>query len=284
MKVTMIILAMLITSLLNAETIYLRNGDIKRGKITQQDDKSILIESDSKWERIKLSEIEEIHKDDIDIKSPIIGHTPDLVTMPCTSNVQSGVSANKKIEFIAKVGYAFNGKQEINNTYTFEYGHYADGSISESFDTSSSLLLNVESLFFLNDNFCLGGGIEYQTPRKLNDIEGSYSFMPFYLLTKLRTSPHNNTYYYFLGRYGLSNISADATYKGRSSQLTNGTHYAYGAGAAFDKFVIEILYQVNTGKLRNDTSGGYPGNYYSYISRMNIQDSIMTIYFGYRLF
>ncbi len=48
-----------------AETIYLKNGKILRGKILQEDDKTIMVETGDSWQKIDRSTIELVRKDDV---------------------------------------------------------------------------------------------------------------------------------------------------------------------------------------------------------------------------
>jgi len=48
-----------------AETIYLKDGKILRGKILQEDDKAIMVETGDSWQKIDRSAIELVRKDDV---------------------------------------------------------------------------------------------------------------------------------------------------------------------------------------------------------------------------
>jgi len=48
-----------------AETIYLKDGKILRGKVLQEDDKTIMVETGDSWQKIDRSTIELVSKDDV---------------------------------------------------------------------------------------------------------------------------------------------------------------------------------------------------------------------------
>lgn len=65
-----------------AETIYLKDGKILRGKVIQEDDKTIMVETGASWQRIDKSTIELVRKDDV---QPVPPAPPAAQTGPAAA-------------------------------------------------------------------------------------------------------------------------------------------------------------------------------------------------------
>lgn len=184
---------------------------------------------------------------------------------------------------IIKIGVDFAGKQNIDwgSYYNSGYGYTPfDGTT----DVAAGFNLTGELVEYLNAYTGIGGGITYQAPRKQTDYDGNFNFIPIYFLMRLRTMPvRQNEYKYFVMHLGFNIFSGDSDYKGAGGELENGAYWAIGGGMVFNKLQFELLYNVNTGGVRQsgyayDSTTG-TNNYYEIKS--NIQYSALSFSVGY---
>ena len=87
-----------------AETVYLKSGEIVRGKIAQEDATSIMVETSDKWQRIEKSNVEFIKKDDAAAERTI---QPDATAEQKPVGRQAASSGQRTIgDFRIKLGSA----------------------------------------------------------------------------------------------------------------------------------------------------------------------------------
>lgn len=92
-----------------------------------------------------------------------------------------------------------------------------------------------------------GFGIEFQTPRELEDHPGDeFSFISLYVYLRGRTGPSRSSAVLF-GRVGYNIFDGNDDYKG-TSDLDNGICYAFGVGIPLERgSEVEVAYAVNLG-------------------------------------
>lgn len=122
--------------------------------------------------------------------------------------------------------------------------------ITGSEDVEDSFSASFEFVGAINDNFGIGGGFTWQSPRSQEKYPGDFYFIPFYGLIKIR-SASKEIAPYFIGQIGYNLIyEGDTNYKGDGT-LDGDLYYGLGGGVIFkNKFQIEFLYSVNCGTYR----------------------------------
>lgn len=114
-------------------------------------------------------------------------------------------------------------------------------------DTELGLSAVAEYTIPYNKNMNLGGGAEFQLPRKQKDYEGNFNFIPFYGLAeyKLKDNP-----IYLKGKVGYNFFNGDDTYTGTAGNLNGGLFYGFGGGFEIqDNITAEFIYSVNKGSV-----------------------------------
>jgi hypothetical protein len=243
-KIIFICSLLLFSTLCNADIIYLKDGQIFRGDIVSQDDNSIVIETYNGGEEA----IGRQYVDKIMISDTYRSHRRKMRK----GYVSDGRWSND--EWIFNLGFDFNGKHETSNSNLFVAGT-GNSSVDGTQDVNAGTSFGCEYVSFLTKNTGIGGGLDIQSYRGLTNVPGYFSFFPLYGLIKLRTTPSAmNSYLYLTGQLGYNFFSGDLDYAGRHGSLNGGLYLGLGAGIAFNRLHIELLYTENRGSV---TDSGY---------------------------
>jgi hypothetical protein len=216
----------------HAESVYLKNGKVLRGTITEEDDTTILLEANDIWKKVEKSEIEFIRKD---------GRPPVTLAGLTVFDV------SRNWLTVLKLAVDVEGRNSYSNVIV-------DGTDTIHRGTSSignGISLSAEVIHALNPWIGIGGGASYQSPREEPVSGGKFSFVPIYGLLRVQSTPdENNRYYYAIGQFGYNYFIADEKYAGAGNyKMTNGAYAGLGAGYVFGRLLVEALYTVDQGKM-----------------------------------
>lgn len=234
----------------HAESLYLKDGKIVRGTITEEDDKTILLETNDTWQKIEKSAIEFIRKDSRPRGEPAGLNEGNIKDSSVTSEKMR--ADGKKWETVLKIAADIAGRNFFSNeTITgSETLHRGDSSIG------AGVSLSGEEIYYLRPTIGIGAGISFQTSRQEPASGGHFNFIPIYGLVRLRSTPTGDIGYSFAAAHlGYNYFNADQVYAGaRKYEMTNGAYAGLGAGYVFGRMQVEVLYTVDRGRL---SSSGY---------------------------
>lgn len=255
-------LLLLLTSLVlfaasaQAESIYLKDGKIVRGKITEEDDKTILLETNGTWQKIDKSTIEFVKKDDRQQGEPSGTTTGD------TKQVSAPTGKNgaeiRKWETVLKIAADVAGRNSFTNVKVSGTNTIHKGSST----IDPGVTLTAEEIYYVRPAIGIGAGISYQTTREEPASDGQFNFIPIYGLVRVRSTPTSeNSYSFVTAQLGYNYFVADHKYAGAGNfEMSNGAYAGLGAGYVFGRMQVEALYTVDQGRLSgndNDPSGAH---------------------------
>ena len=234
----------LLAANVHAASVYLKDGTILRGTVTEEDDRTILLETNDKWQKIDKSTIEFIRKDDRkQVESSVTG-TVDAAKPSAALAGKRAVSGNW--ETILKIGGDVLGRHSFSNVKTA-----GTNSIDRRDSTiGTGISLTAEEIYYLRPTIGVGGGISFQTTRREPDTDGHFSFVPVYGLLRVRSTPSDDNHYAFAtAQFGYNYFIADSTYAGAGNfAMTNGIYAGLGGGYVFGRMQVEALYTVDRGR------------------------------------
>jgi len=240
-----------------AESIYLKDGKIVRGTITEEDDKTILLETNDTWQKIYKSTIEFIRKDDRQRGEPsgmTAGDTRDEAAA-----LEKNRAEIRKWETVLKIAADVAGRNSFSNvkvegTNTINRGSSTIG---------AGITRSAEEIYYLRPAIGIGAGISYQTKRQEPDSRGHFSFIPIYGLVRVRSTPTiDNRYSFATAQLGYNHVIADNEYAGaRNYSMTNGAYAGLGAGYVFGRMQVEALYTVDRGRLSGNDNDALNAHY-----------------------
>jgi sRNA-binding regulator protein Hfq len=215
----------------HAESVYLKDGKVLRGTITEEDDKMILLETNDIWQKIDKSAIDFVMKDE---RPP--------VTLSGLKVVYAG-----GWQTVLKLAVDAAGRHSFSNVSVKGTNSVQRGSST----IGTGISLSAEEIHYASPWIGLGVGISYQSPRKEPVSGGEFSFVPIYGLLQVRSTPtEDNGYFYGIGQFGYNYFIADAKYAGAGTYtMTNGAYAGLGAGYVFGRLQVEALYTVDQGKM-----------------------------------
>ncbi|MCG8606160.1 hypothetical protein MJD09_14385 [bacterium] len=165
-----------------------------------------------------------------------------------------GVSA----QLAVKIGIDAFGSHHVESDFPLRVTEPGlRGSVLVDKTTDSNLGL-VSALEFLAGGSWakIGGTLEYQLPRELENINGNFGFLSFYTLTKISLPLPFEPY--VTGRLGINILRGDTNYKntkyagvhpsqlGTSIKFLQGIGYGFGIGVPISKrYFVEALYRAN---------------------------------------
>jgi hypothetical protein len=247
MKTLLLLLSSLVlfAASAHAESIYLKDGKIVRGTITEEDDKTILLETNDTWQKIDKSTIEFIRKDDRQRGEPsgmTEGDTKDLSAAPEKNRAEIG-----KWETILKIAADVGGRHSFSNVNVVG----TDTLRREGSTIGTGITLTAEEIHYVRPAIGIGAGISYQTTRQEPVSGGHFSFIPIYGLVRVRLTPtSDNGYSFATAQLGYNYFIADQEYAGAGNyEMTNGAYAGLGAGYVFGRMQVEVLYTVDQGRL-----------------------------------
>ena len=234
MKKTLLFLLsflLLVAASVHAETVYLKDGKVVRGKITEEDDKTILLETNGTWRKIDKSTIDFIRKDE---------RPPVTLSGLTVVYVRPWQTVLKLAADVAGRNYYSN--VSVAGTNTIHRGSSAIG---------TGISLSAEEVHYVSPWIGLGVGITYQSPRREPVSGGEFSFVPIYGLLRVQSTPtKDNRYAYAIAQFGYNYFIAEAKYAGAGFyKMTNGAYAGLGAGYVFGRLQVEALYTVDQGTL-----------------------------------
>jgi len=138
----------------------------------------------------------------------------------------------------------------------------------------------------IEKSISIGGGLEYQTFRKVKDLDGKFNFMAFFAGIRLY-QPDISSVYSVL-KLGINWLKVDDDWDGGFvTKITSGNYYAIGAGLILeDGLEIEILWSNNSGKVEGNIEDAIYlgwGNYEDLPFSYNVDYSKLTISIGMNL-
>lgn len=100
----------------------------------------------------------------------------------------------------------------------------------------------------------LGFGVEYMLPRSGSNINGKFSFMPFFGVVKLCITKNDDISPAIVGRFGWNGYFGDAEYKGVAN-LKGSKYYAVGLSILFGGY-FEVRGMIASSQGYSETSFG----------------------------
>lgn len=172
--------------------------------------------------------------------------------------------------FEAHLEFNFNGKQQLLAEGSIS-GEYIDSDLE--YDVENSLTPSVQFGGFITKNIVVGVGAKYQLPRKLNGLDGWFSFIPAYFFVKGIFSNSEYLKPYIIGQFGYNHFIGDEDYKGLA--ILTGKHY-YGLGVG-----ITLLNHLDLAFLYSVNSGSYHLDYMASSLDADIEYSKISFLFGF---
>ena len=159
-----------------------------------------------------------------------------------------------------KVSYNFKGNHEFS-------GNIFGGDVK----VPNSFSISIEFNSRIEDNFDLGFGIKYLTPKKLNDqIKGEFSSFSLYAISKIHFLNGGKYIPGVIGNLGYGFYISDKTENNDDFELSGGINIAFGFEIEVNKKIVyELLYHSNDGKINVDSFFNDSQKYdltYSYFS------------------
>jgi hypothetical protein len=239
-KIVFIGIFCLMSSLCWADSVHLKDGQVLRGNILSQDKDSVVIETYSgNTETIDKEYVSSIVKDQ-GYQGYRRKRTGYVNAYPWNRD-----------EWIFKLGIDFNGQHETSNSNLSIEG-VGNSSVNGTQNVDSGMSFGGEYVSYVSKNVGFGGGLTTQFDRGLQGMPGNFSFMPFYGLIKVRTTPvGKNCYEYLIGQVGYNFFDGDMDYAGRNGSLDGGLYFGVGAGIAINRIQFELLYTQDNGSVSN---------------------------------
>ena len=97
----------------------------------------------------------------------------------------------------------------------------------------------------------LGGGFQVELPRQYKEYRGSFQFVSFYGLAKVRLFDirSNSDYFTIAGKFGYGFLFGDNYYK-QTYSIGGGMHFAAGAGIVLKNLIVmDTFYEMNKGRI-----------------------------------
>ncbi len=257
MKTVVLLLPIMLLFAVNghADSVYLKDGKIAHGIITEETTTTILLESNDAWQKIDKSAIEFIRKGE----RPAI--EPSGVRVIATGEGTAGQQRTRwgTLETVLKLGADVGGRNAYSNVKVT--GAHAFNGAGSSVGAGASL--TAEEILYVLPTIGIGGGISYQTPRKVSDSGGKFSFIPIYALLRVRTTPSAaNRYAYATAQFGYNYFIADQSYVGAGNySMTNGSYAGVGGGYVFGRMQAELLYTIDRGRMSGSDYDAVNGAY-----------------------
>jgi hypothetical protein len=139
------------------------------------------------------------------------------------------------------IGADFNGKHKVKTS-----------SMEHTWDVETGYSVYAEYML-QSSYFLYGAGAEYQIPRTVTFTggEGKVGFIPVYFVARLQAPEAFIVRPLVVGQIGYSFLAADKDYKG-SADITGGFYWGFGGGVQLQRLVLQIMYKVDTGKLKQE--------------------------------
>jgi hypothetical protein len=198
----------------------------------------------------------------------------------------AATSSSDAATAIIKLGLDTAGTQEVSATY-FNFYFAQEQRTANTSDVNNGISLATEIEGEMTPFFDLGAGFELQSPRRLSDYEGKFSFLPIYGFLKIHPRAGDLTPY-VIGQFGVAVFIGDDHYVsdiakvGGMSAGTNsgetraGSHVGVGGGLVFNRhYQIELLFTADSGSIV------YPYHDY-YVHDADIVYTKTTLSLGYR--
>lgn len=170
-----------------------------------------------------------------------------------------------QVTFQAGLGIDFPGTQSWG------------GDLDDDVDTNLGFSPSFEVLWPVMPTFLLGGGLEYQIPRGLDeDTDGdpAYNFLPIFVSGKYGIPMDAAVHPEILLHLGYNIFMANDDYKG-DADLTNGFYWGIGAGIVHTSgFTADLMYR--------RSMGGWEIDFYGETWEADIDQSQVTFRLGYR--
>ncbi|MDR2191817.1 MAG: outer membrane beta-barrel protein [Endomicrobium sp.] len=159
-----------------------------------------------------------------------------VLAVMCLVSALSFARAREDQEFIIKTGVQ-------------PQGDWSDDVGDEN--TNPGVSAGIEYFKYLNNIVAIGGGINYDLPRKFKGtdddplLKGKMSFIPFYAAVKVRMPLQGleNNYPFATAKLGYSTFMNDVTFIRTSS---GGLYAGISAGYCIGALFVEAAYSINT--------------------------------------
>lgn len=205
-----------------AQKVIMKDGTEYNGNIHHQDDNVIFIVQKESIIKLDKADVKEVVEEDKD-KKKIDFLTDDKLE-------------KKESELILQVGYDF-------------YGKYLHKGFEDETDSTKGITFGAKYYHFFIDELGVGGGVNFQTSRELEDIPGKVYFVPAYLSLKLRSNPTEPYKYgYIVGSLGYNFFFPNSDYTNYIENEKGGFFYSLGLGIVYDHMLVELSTAIHNGK------------------------------------
>ena len=245
MKTLLLLLSFLVlfAASAHADSIYLKDGKIVHGTITEEDDKIILLETNDTWQKIDKSTVEFVRKDNrqpVESSGTTTGGTKQVSAAPGENRAET-----KKWETVLKMAADVAGRNSFSNVKVVGTNTIHRGNST----IDPGITLTAEEIYYVRPAIGIGAGISYQTTRQEPASGGQFSFIPIYGLVRVRSTPTSeNRYSFATAQFGYNYFVADHEYAGAGNYvMSNGAYAGLGAGYVFGRMQVEVLYTVDRG-------------------------------------
>ncbi|MCL2144722.1 MAG: hypothetical protein FWH43_04435, partial [Endomicrobia bacterium] len=156
----------------------------------------------------------------------------------------------------------------------FNINEYIDGVDEKRLNAGNNASFAVECIKYFNEYIGAGAGISAQIARVIDGLPGRVGFAPLYFSLKVRSWPQEpGLYGYVLGQMGYNFFYSDSGFEKRFSSKEGGFYYGVGLGFAYETFIFEGIYSVNSGSVKDRVDD----------NKINMEYGKITVSMGYKL-
>ena len=136
--------------------------------------------------------------------------------------------------------FAEGSKIEVRGGYDFGAKYDVDDIWDGGDAKAGTFEIGTEYRYEVSPGLEVGGGIAYQSHKKIKNGYEAYNSVPVYLTTK---------YTFDTGMETKPYLKADLGYSFNTNKANNGMYYGAGVGVSYNNFNVDLMYKENKSKI-----------------------------------
>ena len=136
--------------------------------------------------------------------------------------------------------FAEGNKIEVRGGYDFGAKYDVDDIWDGGDAKAGTFEIGSEYRYEVYPGVEVGGGIAYQSHKKIKNGYEAYNSVPVYLTTK---------YTFNTGMETKPYLKADLCYSFNTNKANNGMYYGAGVGVSYNNFNVDLMYKENKSKI-----------------------------------
>ena len=136
--------------------------------------------------------------------------------------------------------FAEGSKIEVRGGYDFGAKYDVDDIWDGGDAKAGTFEIGTEYRYEVYPGVEVGGGIAYQSHKKIKNGYEAYNSVPVYLTTK---------YTFNTGMETKPYLKADLGYSFNTNKANNGMYYGAGVGVSYNNFNVDLMYKENKSKI-----------------------------------